>query len=968
MSPEEFIAKWRAVTVSEVAASQSHFNDLCDLLDEPKPLEIDPNGERYAFEKHVFKLDGRPGRADVWKKGCFAWEYKRVNRYKSLAAAYGQLKDYADALENPPLLIVCDISEIQIHTNFTNTVKVVHVIRLGELNDPGKRRLLKLAFSKPDQLRPETTREQATEEAARDVAFIARKLRDAGNDAERVAHFLNKLVFCMFAEDIGLLPNYLFSELLEQARDHPDHFRGMAETLFKAMQTQGSFFGTQKIPWFNGGLFADSEVLKLTNQQIQDLYKVALLDWSAIEPPIFGTLFERGLDPEKRTQLASLLGERKGGGVGIHYTDPDKIMKIVEPVILRPLAAEWEAAKDRIQAELEKKAAAANLGARTRYENNARQIYAEFLDRLAAYRVLDPACGSGNFLYVALLRLKDFEAQVLHEAEELGLQRHFPRVGPEAVMGIEINPYAAELARLVVWIGEIQWQLKSGYNFKREPILRPLNQIECRDALINPDGTEAEWPKVDAIIGNPPFVGTKRLIAFLGEEYVARLRRVYDGRVPQEADFVMFWFGKAAAALEADRASEAGLVSTNSIRGGANRRLLSKIIEDAPVFDAWSDEPWVQDGAAVRVSLVCFSPTPPDGFKLDGEPAAAIFADLTAAKAAGSVDLTKAHRLEENFGVAFMGDTKGGAFDIPGDLARRWLTAPPNSNGRANADVLKPWANGMDVTRRPSDTWIIDFGLTMTEAVAATYREPYEYIRAYVWPDRQRNRREHYKVHWWIHMETRSGMRERLANQSRFILTPRVAKHRLFIFAPAEILADSATIAIGRDDDTTFGILHSRFHEQWSLRLCTWLGVGNDPRYTPTTTFETFPFPDGLTPNLPAADYAADPRAVAIAQAAKALNEAREAWLNPPDLVKRVPEVVPGYPDRILPISTQAADILKNRTLTKLYNERPDWLDKLHRALDAAVARAYGWPEDIANDDALARLFALNQERAAAGR
>jgi SAM-dependent methyltransferase len=605
MSPEEFIKKWRAVTVSEIAASQSHFNDLCELIDEPKPLDVDPTGERYAFEKPVTKSDGRSGRADVWKKGFFAWEYKRVGRFKSLAAAYGQLKEYSDALENPELLIVCDISEIQVHTNFANTVKVVHVIKLIDLNDPTKRRLLKNAFTNPSLLKPETTREQATNDAAREVAFIARKLRDAGNDAERVAHFLNKLVFCMFAEDIGLLPNYLFSELLEQARDHPENFKGMAETLFKAMQNQGSFFGTQRIPWFNGGLFADFEVLKLSNQQIQDLYKVALLDWSAIEPPIFGTLFERGLDPEKRTQLASLLGERKGGGVGIHYTDPDKIMKIVEPVVLRPLRAEWEKVKADIQAEFGKKATAGTLSARTRYENNARDLYAVFLDRLAAYRVLDPACGSGNFLYVALLKLKDFEAELIHEAEAMGLPRQFPGVGPEAVMGIEINPYAAELARLVVWIGDIQWQLKAGYNFKREPILRPLNQIECRDALINPDGTEALWPTVDAIIGNPPFLGSKEMRGALVEEYVTTLRNAYAGRVAARCDLVMYWVYRAGKLLSERRVGTVGLVTTNKIRKGGNYNLMKAISEDTRIFEAWPDLPWVVDGAAVRVSVIC---------------------------------------------------------------------------------------------------------------------------------------------------------------------------------------------------------------------------------------------------------------------------------------------------------------------------------------------------------------------------
>ena len=208
-------------------------------------------------------------------------------------------------------------------------------------------------------------------------------------------------------------------------------------------------------------------------------------------------------------------------------------------------------------------------------------------------------------------------------------------------------------------------------------------------------------------------------------------------------------------------------------------------------------------------------------------------------------------------------------------------------------------------------------------------------------------------------------MRNAIRDFPRFLATPQISKWRLFCWMHPTQIPENTCLVFARDDDTTFGILHSKFHELWSLRMCTWMGVGNDPRYTPTTCFETFPFPEGLTPNIPAADYASDPRAIAIAKAAARLNELRENWLNPPDLVMRVPEVVSGYPDRILPVDDKAAAILKNRTLTKLYNERPAWLDMAHKELDAAVAAAYGWPADLAGDQILERLFALNQERAA---
>jgi type II restriction/modification system DNA methylase subunit YeeA len=427
----------------------------------------------------------------------------------------------------------------------------------------------------------------------------------------------------------------------------------------------------------------------------------------------------------------------------------------------------------------------------------------------------------------------------------------------------------------------------------------------------------------------------------LGDKYVEALFKVYENRVSAEADFVCYWFAKAFEAMRAGRVSRVGLVATNSIRGGANRRVLDPIVAKGKIFEAWSDEPWIIDGAAVRVSLVCFGED--EKKHLDGRAVQGINADLT-----GLVgDITQAKRVAENSGVAFMGDTKGGAFDVPGEMARAWLKAPLNPNGRLNSDVLKPWVNGLDLTRRARDMWIIDFGWTMNEREAALYEKPFAHIRERVKPERAKNRRDTYRLHWWRHAETRPAMWAAIRpSLARYIVTPTVAKHRVFEWLANTICADHQLIAITRDDDTIFGILHSHFHEAWSLRLGTWLGVGNDPRYTPTTTFETFPFPEGLTPNIPAADYAADPRAIRIRQAAKKLDELRRAWLNPADLIKIEPEVVPGYPDRILPKNADSAQKLKARTLTNLYNQRPQWLADAHDALDRAVAAAYGWPEE----------------------
>ena len=638
-------------------------------------------------------------------------------------------------------------------------------------------------------------------------------------------------------------------------------------------------------------------------------------------------------------------------------------MLIVEPVVLRPLGEEWVAAK----AEIEKLVDAAQLKRGKAFANamgKAEEVRSIFLERLRKVTILDPACGSGNFLYLALQGVKDIELKANLECEALGLAPRTPAVGPEIVHGIEINPLAAELARTTIWIGDIQWRIRNGIYARPEPILRKLDAIECRDALIEKavDGTfeEASWPDAEFIVGNPPFLGIRLMRAGLGDEAVETLFDVYDGRVSREADLVVYWFEKARSQVKAAKSSRAGLVATNSIRGGANREVVDRIETDTRLFEAWSDEPWVVDGAAVRTSILCFGKD--DGpLQLDGKIVSVINSDLTA----GAVNLTKAKRLLENANVAFMGDTKGGAFDIPGELARQWLRLPVNPNGQPNADVLKPWRNGLDITRRSRDMWIVDFGWEMSERQASLFEEPFQYIRERVFPKRAENRRETYRVNWWRHVEPRPALMAALSLPQRYIATPTVAKHRIFVWLDRRVCPDHQLIAVARDDSTTFGILHSRFHEAWSLSLGTWLGVGNDPRYTPTTTFETFPFPQSLTVNIPANGYAANPNAK-IAKAAERLDELRNAWLNPPDLIRIEPEVVPGYPDRILPKDTAAAATLRERTLTNLYNQRPQWLVDAHRDLDAAVAGAYGWPADISEEDALGKLLELNLTRAAA--
>jgi type II restriction/modification system DNA methylase subunit YeeA len=955
MTPQQFIDKWSRADRTERQAAQEHFIDLCRVLGEPTPNEAaDPDG--YSFEKGVSKTDGTGGFADVWKRGCFGWEYKKDRA--NLDRAYQQLQLYSVALENPPLLVVSDTKRFRIYTNWTNTVQVRHEFELGDLAHSGTRELLKNVFNNPDRLKPDKTREQVTKDAAKEFTTIAERLRMAGHAPEKVAHFLNRLVFCLFAEDVNLLENDLFKRMLDNLAKRRDKVAEqsprMFSDLFREMRGGGSY-GLEHILHFNGGLFDDDTALPLDPDSLDILRNIAKQDWSAIDPSIFGTLFERFLDPDKRAQI------------GAHYTDPEKIMMIVNPVILRPLTAEWETAKAEIAGVLSRSRGKPGKAVLDRAEARLDQ----FLKRLDDVRILDPACGSGNFLYLALQSLKDLERRAIVEAHEMGLALRPILCGPHNVKGIEINQYAAELARTAIWIGNIQWLRRNGFEARKEPVLEDLDAIECRDALVTKkaDGSyeEARWPAAEFIVGNPPFLGVKRMFGRLGKDYTNTIRKAYEGRVSPFSDLVCWWFEKASQQIRLCHCNSAGLVATNSIRGGRNRLTLDRIAEDLTLFEAWSDEPWVVDGAAVRVSIVCFSKEEHSAPHLDGVIVERINSDLTkiSLDGAGQFDSTRPKRLLENFGLAFQGVTKVGKFDVDRDVAIDWIANGHNPNGKSNSDVLRPTIGGFDIVRRPQGKWIIDFGSEMTQGAAALYETPFEYLKEHVQPERKGKREARANEYWWIFYWPRPEMRSALVTVRRYIATVRVAKHRIFIFADNATLPDDAVIAIARDDDITFGVLHSRFHEAWSLRLGT--SLEDRPRYTPTTTFETFPFPEGLTPNIPSSAYADDPRAVAIASAAKRLDELRNAWLNPPDLIDIVPEVVPGYPDRILPKTEAAAAILKKRTLTNLYNERPQWLADAHHDLDATVAAAYGWHADISEDDALAKLLELNLSRTAAG-
>ena len=606
MTPEAFIKKWRANQLKERSASQSHFIDLCKLLEIDDPTTADATGEWFTFEKGASKASGGDGWADVWRKDCFAWEYK--GKRANLDKAFDQILQYRIALENPPLLIVSDMEVIRIHTNWTNTVQKIHTIPLNDLTDAANRDLLRDAFLNPEKLKPTKTRQQVTERAAENFVNIAQRLRERGHDPQEVAHFINRLVFCMFAEDIGLLPNKMFEEMIQISRANPDTFADNAKQLFKAMSKKGGKIGFIDINWFNGGLFDSADALPLEWMDLDDLKRASALDWSDIDPSILGTLFERGLDPAKRSQL------------GAHYTDHDKIMQIVNPVIVEPLLAEWTEVKVQIVnlLDMAPKPTKKNLlttaqkSAATKAAAKAEALQLGFIERLKAFRVLDPACGSGNFLYIALVELKNLEHRVNLEAEALGLPRGFPQLGPECVLGIELSSYAAELARVSVWIGEIQWMRRNGFEAAKNPILRSLKTIENRDAVLAPDGTQSKWPDSNVIIGNPPYVGDRKLIKELGRKYTSSLRQAYIGQLPKSANLVCYWYEKVAQKFEGGRLERAGLVTTSTIRNPNSRFILERLAKVSVLFSAWSNMIWIEgrgkgkEQAALRVAITCF--------------------------------------------------------------------------------------------------------------------------------------------------------------------------------------------------------------------------------------------------------------------------------------------------------------------------------------------------------------------------
>ena len=566
-----FVRKWNASKLTERSGAPQHFRDLCEALGVPHPTQEDEIGASYTFEKRVAKAGGGEGFADVWKRGFFAWEYK--SKGGDLKAAYKQINEYHEALENPPLLVVCDFVRFEVHTKFENLPSRVYAFTLDDLLVPKDTPtsalppldVLRHVFGDFNQLRPNVASARVTEAAARDFLHLAQRLElERAAVAERpskeqIAHFLMRLVFCLFADSVGLLPNHAFRRLLANDRFSPLSFNKKLPALFEAMSSEGGFFGADNIRYFNVGLFSDNTTIDLEVADLGVLHSASQHDWSHIEPAIFGTLFERSLDAAKRSMI------------GAHYTSTDDILLLIEPVVMDPLRRRWAAVQQSVLSALAEETAevgaassptvspSVKVGSRPPKSRELRlnrpglDLLQNWAVELTQVRILDPACGSGNFLYVALKRLLDLwhEARVFAIAHGLTLALD-PIPNPSQLFGIEIDFYAHEIASIVVWIGFLQWKHDHGVKDDKEPLLQKLSNIEHADAIMRYDAEgkpyEPDWPKADYIVGNPPFLGDKRMRSELYTPehplYVDQLRELYKGRVPGGADLVTYWFEK----------------------------------------------------------------------------------------------------------------------------------------------------------------------------------------------------------------------------------------------------------------------------------------------------------------------------------------------------------------------------------------------------------------------------------------
>ncbi len=1033
-----FIARWSSSGAAERANYQLFLSELCDLLGvaRPDPTKPDDADNAYVFERSVtfHHPDGttNTGRIDLYKRGCYVLEAKQgvekreaaealadATKAKAKAAkkghaqrgsaawdeamlkARGQAEQYARALPasegRPPLLIIVDVGHsIELYSEFTRTGGTYvpfpdpqsHRILLARLSDADVRETLRLAWTDPQALDPARRSARVTREIAQNLGRLAASLEKSGHSAEAVATFLMRALFTMFAEDVELLPKDSFVNLLKSLHGHTDQFVPMIEELWGRMKTGG--FSTvlrEKVRHFNGGLFEHATALPLTDDQFELLIEASRADWRDVEPAIFGTLLERALNPIERHKL------------GAHYTPRAYVERLVMPTVVEPLRAEWDAAK----------AAAVTLDRQGKTKEAAAEVQ-RFHRRLCEVRVLDPACGSGNFLYVTLEHLKRLEGEVFNALDRLGheqaaLEMAGFTVDPHQLLGLEVNPRAAAIAELVLWIGYLQWHFRTrGRVAPPEPIIKNFHNIENRDAVLAYDRAEpvldgqgqpvtrwdgrtmkkhpvtgedvpdetarvpaldyenprpAEWPDADFIVGNPPFIGNKRMRLALGDGYVKAVREAWP-RVPETVDFVMYWASHATELVAKGKVTRLGFITTNSITQTFNRPVLQSALDAGTrIAFAVPDHPWVDsaDGAQVRVAMSVFdrqngagtvwtseSETP----ESDGASAVTfaiaqgtIFSDLST-----GVDTAKLVPLAANAGLACPGvQLSGQGFVVAVEDVSRFTTATKER-------LLRRYITGRDVTQEMREQYVLDtFGLTHDE-LRDRYPDAFQWLHDRVKSERETKRgatkdSQEYADNWWLFAKTRSKFRHALTGLRRFIVTSRTARHRTFQFLDASFLPETKVLIFAFDDAFHLGVLSSRIHVVFANRVGGWLGVGNDSTYNHSDCLEKFPFPT-----------ATEAQQIHIRDLAERLDthrkrqQAQHPKLTFTDLYNVLEKLRAGTP-----LNAKEQLTHEHGLVTVLR--------QLHDDLDAAVFSAYALPPTASDEAILTHLCALNAQRAA---
>ena len=1028
---DEFIRRWESSGAAERANYALFLAELCDLLNVPRPEPSRPDDSEngYVFERAVTFQNGdgstSPGRIDLYKRGCFVLEAKQGSERPegtgdlilprrpkrrgtavrgtagwddAMLAARGQAEQYVRALPasepNPPFLIVVDVGHsIELLADFTRQGRTYtpfpdalsHRVKLADLADESTRERLRLVWTDPLNLDPSRRSAKVTRKVADRLAKLAVSLEKSEYSAEAVAQFLMRCIFTFFAEDVGLLPKESFTNLLRSLRDRKETalFPKMVRSLWETMKTGGfSPILRAQVLRFNGGLFESAEALPVTDEQLELLVQAGEKEWRDVEPAIFGTLLERALNPIERHKL------------GAHYTPRAYVERLVMPTIIEPLRDEWA----NVQT-------AAVLWANEGDLPKARDEVRSFLRKLCDIIVLDPACGTGNFLYVTLEHMKRLEGEVRDALRGFGeTQSAFEGFGltvdPHQFRGIEINPRAAAIADLVLWIGYLQWHFRTfGAKVPAEPIIKAVHNIECRDAVLAyesrepmrdergeivtrwdgisikrhpitgeevPDETgrqhqwnyikprRADWPnEAHYVIGNPPFIGNKRMRSALGDGYVKALRSTWD-EVPETVDFVMYWWQKAAELSLTKQLKRFGFITTNSITQPFNRKTIARAIErGVSLAFAIPDHPWVdeKDGAAVRVAMTVAQATARQGrvLKIVEEPEngellftcinGTINSDLTV-----GVDISTVQPLRANSNLSFMGMIPLGA--------GFWVTlAEAQALGFGSDGTLKriirPYRNGQDITSHPRNIYVVDFFGYTLERVRSNYPSIYQWLIERVKPQRDQDNRASYRENWWYFAEARPAMRAALSGLNRYIVTVETSRRRFFEFTDSEIVPDQKLRVVASDDPLILGTLSSRAHLVWALFAGSRLGIGNDPVYNNSRCFEPFPFP---IPNPSVAER--------IRRLADELDAHRKHQRD-----QYVSLTMSAFYTILAKLRSGEPLTDKERTIHE--QGLVSVLKQIHDDLDAAVFDAYGWPRDLKDEEILQRLVDLNRERAA---